>query len=332
MRIGMNPQKQDKKIVLKTHHRIIVVVYIPEFTGYYQNIFEVFKLCLESIITTKNDQCAITIVNNASCVEVCEFINMNFNNGNIDCVIHHKENIGKIDAIIGAARGVREPLITMTDVDILFKNGWQERVENIFLKVKNVGSVSPLSSRVSVHYGTSSTLKRILLRQLKFKRIPIPENFEEHNKNLESVNQNIDDSDDVLWSVIEVGDAKAIVGSGHQVLTIRREILFKTVSTSPCFVPVGLDSEYKYVDEPINRAGGLRLSTYNNYAFHMGNVVENWMFDVQQNNVKKKKSINSDFSFELPEENFNQPYYWWFCFWERVWVKLFKMFYKVNKN
>jgi len=332
MRVGMNPQKQDNKIILKTNHRIIVVVYIPDFKGYYEKIFEVFKLCLESIIVTKNDQCAVTVVNNACCSEVSEFIDANFKNGNIDSVIHHNENIGKIDAIIGAARGVREPLITMTDVDVLFETAWQENVENIFMKIKNVASVSPISTRNSLNYGTSSTFKSIIFRKVKFKLIPIPENFEANNKSLQSVNRKPEISKNKLWPVIEKNGVKAVVGSGHQVITIRREILFKTVPTSPSFIPVGLDSEFKYVDEPINRSGGLRLATYNNYAYHMGNAVEDWMFEVQQDNVKNKGKIkNNPKPFQLPKENFNQSYYGWFCFWERVWIKLFNIFYGVNK-
>lgn len=328
----MNPQKQDKKIELKTNHRIIVVVYIPEFTGYYQNIFEVFKLCLESIIVTKNNRCAVTVVNNASCSEVTEFIDANFKNGNIDCIIHHRENVGKIDAIIGASRGVREPLITMTDVDVLFKTGWQENAENIFMNIKNTGSVSPISTRKSVNYGTSSTLKAILFRRLKFRLMPIPENFEEHNKNLESVNQKREVFEDVLWPVVEENGVKAILGSGHQVITIRREILFKTVPTSPCFIPVGLDSEFKYVDEPINRAGGLRLATYNNYAFHMGNAVEDWMYDVQRENLKNKGASSDSLSFRLPNGNFRRIDYWRFRFWQRVWIKTFNLIYKIKKS
>lgn len=331
MRIGMNPQKQDKKIELKTHHRIIIVVYIPDFSGYYQNIFEVFKLCLESLITTKNEYSAVTIVNNASCTEVVEYIDENYKNGNIDCVIHHSSNIGKIDAVIGAARGVREELITMADVDILFKTGWQENVENIFINIKNTGAVCPISTRNSVKYCTSSTFKNIILRKVRFSLSPIPENFDANNKNRQSVNRKPEITDDKLWAVIEKNGVKAILGCGHQVITTRREILFKTVPTSPSFIPVGQDSEFKYVDEPINMAGGLRLATYNNYAFHMGNAVEDWMYDVQQDNLNNIGKRSDNVSFQMAEGNFNKPYYWWFRLWQKIWIKVFNMLYKVNK-
>jgi len=332
MRIGMNPQKEEKKITLQTYHRVIVVVYIPELTGYYQNILQVFRLCLNSLITTKNDQCVITVVNNASCKEVFDFLDKNFSNGEIDCVIHHKENIGKIDAIIGAARGVREPLITMTDTDILFKNGWQENIEEVFKRIKNVGSVSPMSDRKSVNYGTSSTLKDILLHKVKFRYMPIPENFEDHNKILESFNRKQEETNDKMWPVIEKNGVKAILGSGHQVLTIRREILFTTVPSDPCFTLVGGTSEYDYVDEPINRAGGMRLSTYNNFAYHMGNAVEPWMFEVQDNNMKKGVKVKSNQEpFQLPRGNFGKQYFWWFYLWQRIWVKIFNKVYHAKK-
>ena len=67
----MNPQKQSEKIELEFQHRLIIVVFIPSLEGYYQNVLEVFKLCLESAITTTNSNCAITVVNNASCMESC---------------------------------------------------------------------------------------------------------------------------------------------------------------------------------------------------------------------------------------------------------------------
>jgi hypothetical protein len=33
MRIGANPQKQERKITLTSHHKIVIVVYIPNKEG-----------------------------------------------------------------------------------------------------------------------------------------------------------------------------------------------------------------------------------------------------------------------------------------------------------
>ena len=82
----MNPEKQVEKIKLKYNHRVVIVVYIPSLQGYYKGVFTVFKLCLDSVSATKNEHCAITIVNNASCKEVVHYINDQFEKGIIDSV------------------------------------------------------------------------------------------------------------------------------------------------------------------------------------------------------------------------------------------------------
>lgn len=281
----MNPQKEHKKIDIKSYHRVIVVVFIPKLEGYYQDMFEVFKLSLESIIVTKNEFCEITVVNNACCNIVVDYLNKMYFNGEINCLINHRINIGKVDALIGAARGSRERLITTTDADILFVKGWQENVENIFCNFRNVGSVSPLPIRTGLTFGTISTLQRILFKNIKLTFLPIKENFISYNKFLESIGWDLEKNDDLLWPVISKKNRKAILGSAHQVLTIDREIFFSNVPKNPSLTLVGNNSEHDYIDTPIDLSGKMRLSTYNNFAFHMGNKTESWMYDIQKNNT-----------------------------------------------
>ena len=202
MRIGMNPQKREKKIELQFKHRLIILVYVPEKEGYYKNIFEVFKLCLESAIATINDKCAITVVNNGSCKEVVDYINIKYQNKEIDALIHHNLNIGKMDAIIGAARGSREPIITLSDVDVLFKFGWQQEVEKNFKAFKNLGSISPMSVKSTFRESNVSTLEKIIFKKLKFSLEPIPENTEDYNLYLKSLNWDMICDKNSLWPVV----------------------------------------------------------------------------------------------------------------------------------
>ena len=285
MRLGTNPQKQEKKVTLTTNHRVVVVVYIPNEEGFYKDSFDVFKMCLNSLIDTINSNAAITVVNNGSHSKVSEFLNHYLKERKIDTLISHNENIGKIDAQIGAARGAREKYITLTDADILFVKGWQEKVDEVFAVFPNVGSVSPIPVRAGLYFGTSSTLLQVLFKKIKFKFIPIPENFINFNKYLESINWEMETAEDNNWPIIEKNGMRAVIGSGHQVLTIDRDILFTTTPSNPSLILVGGTSEHNYVDFPIDKAGKLRLSTYNNYAFHMGNKLESWMIDLQERNV-----------------------------------------------
>ncbi|WP_299367885.1 glycosyltransferase family A protein [Winogradskyella sp.] len=320
----MNPQKQSKKIQLKHQHRLIIVVFIPSLDGYYENILEVFKLCLESAIATTNANCAITVVNNASCDEVNTYLQSKLKENVIDTVIHHKENIGKIDALIGAARASREPIITISDVDILFQQGWQKHVEDIFSNIKGVASVSPIPCRNFKNYETSSTLAKILSGKVKFNYKAIPENHDAHNKYLESFHWDLETDKNLKWAVIKSNGVKAIVGSGHQILSMRRELFFSTVPKEPSLTLVGNHSEYLYCDQPINYSGGMRLATYHNYAFHMGNTVEDWMKEVQKNNTLANNDLATD-RFQLPKFKPKAPSLMWYKFKKRLTHRLFNL-------
>ncbi|MCA0131973.1 glycosyltransferase [Winogradskyella alexanderae] len=328
MRVGMNPQKQTNQIELEFQHRLIILVFIPSLEGYYKNVLEVFKLCLDSAITTTNANCAITVVNNASCKDVKEILDQKLANETIDSVIHHTKNIGKIDALIGAARASREPIITLADVDILFKYGWQSEVEKIFQNIKNVGSVSPIPCRNFKNYETSSTLSKIVFRRVKFNYQSIPENHDDHNKYLDSFHWELENDKNAKWPVIELNDTKAIVGSGHQILSMRRELFFSTVPEEPSLILVGNNSEFLYCDQPINYAKGMRLSTYNNYAYHMGNTVEAWMNAVQdENRNKARDGKQNSYDLKLPNFRPRPVNFWVYKLKKRIIHRLFNLMY-----
>ncbi|HNP32570.1 MAG TPA: glycosyltransferase family A protein [Flavobacterium sp.] len=322
----MNPQKQEKKIDLKTNHRVVICVFIPKLEGYYADIFDVLKLSVNSAFATKNSHCEITLVNNGSCKMVTDYLNQLYDDGIINCVIHHKENIGKMDALIGAARTAREEFITMADIDILFVKGWQENVEKLFNTIPNVGSVSPISVRASHRYATFSTMEKILLKKVNFRYEPIEENFDSYNRFLLSINWHKEEDSKLKWPVIEYKGQKAIMGSSHQILTIKRDLLFTTVPTQPSLILVGNNSEYKYLDLPIDVSGGMRLSTYHNFAFHMGNKVESWMTDVQNNNLLQPKPTEKEQNFTVNTNNDEMTYS--FRLKKRIVKKLFKLIYK----
>ena len=328
MRQGWNPQKSGRKIELKTHHRIVIVVYIPNEEGFYENSFEVFKVCLDSLISTTNSNAAITVVNNGSYKKVSDFLNLYLEEKKIDTIISHVTNIGKIDALIGAARGAREKYITLTDADILFVTGWQDKVEEVFSSFSKVGSVSPIPVRTSLYFGTSSVLKQILLKRIKYKSMTIPENFDAYNRYLQSINWDLEIDKGNKWNVVESNDCKANIGSGHQVLTIDRDILFETVPTNPSLTLVGGTSENDYVDFAIDKSNKLRLSTYHNYAYHMGNKLENWMVDLQLNNKKYDMNINNKLNTELVDLSNNWFFNKYFGLKKKMIKKAFNVFYK----
>lgn len=327
MRLGSNPQKQERRIKETTNHRVIVVVYIPNEEGFYRDSFEVFKLCIDSLIATIHSNAAITVVNNGSHKKVLDFLNLYWEEKKIDTLLSHNSNIGKIDALIGAARGAREKYITLADSDILFVKGWQQKVEEVFSVFPNVGSVSPIPIRKGLFAGTSSVLRQILFRKLKFRFIPIPENYNDYNRFLESINWGTETQTDKNWPVIEKNGIRAVIGSAHQVLTIDRDILFTTTPSTPSFILVGNNSEHNYVDVPIDMAGKLRLSTYNNFAFHMGNKLEPWMKERQSvNNQNIKVFNNTEISYSSVDLLNSKINFKWYGLKKMATKKLFTFF------
>ena len=89
-----------------------------------------------------------------------------------------------------------------------------------------------------------------------------------------------------------------MVGSGHFVATYKKD-MFEEI-TSFIGYKMGGVSE-KYLDKsPLNK-GCWRITTYDNYAYHMGNTVEEWMVvsseikvtnDFQSFYFKKNKNVS----------------------------------------
>lgn len=279
MRDGLNPQKRNARVKSTYNHRVVMVVYIPQLEGYYAEMFEIFKLSIESLIKTLPKTSAITVVDNSSCKRVKEYQIELHKDGKIESLILLADNIGKIDAQIGAARMSREPLITLTDCDILFDANWVQDTFEIFNAIPETGSVAPYPSRRSLTYGTFSVQKAILKRKYKLEFEIITENFEHYNKFLESINWKKETNRNGLWPILKAKNLKPIVGSDHQVLTLRRDILFSTVPFEPSYTKVGNHSEENYVDLPIDFSRCFRLALNKYRAFHMGNTPEEWMYD-----------------------------------------------------
>ena len=68
------------------------------------------------------------------------------------------------------------------------------------------------------------------------------------------------------------------MGCGHFVATLKRDVFDKGTNI-PAFVKIQGGVENNFIDAPNENLGFLRLATKGNYAFHMGNNTEPWMYD-----------------------------------------------------
>lgn len=294
MRIGYNPNKDKPLITNDFIHQVVIPVYIPNHDGYFKDSLEILKYCLESLFKTSHDKTFFTLINNGSDKIVVDYLNNLLADGIIHELIH-TTNIGKLNAILKGITGQKFQLITITDSDVLFLNDWQSETYKIFQNFPKAGVVCPTPSSKSFNDKTFNILSELFFsNKLKFTDVKNPDALISFAKSIENPNfYNQSHLQKIL--VVKKDEVKAVVGAGHFVATYRCDVFNEIGITHSNYV-LGGDSEYKILDLPSIKKGLWRLSTYDNYAFHLGNVSEPWM---------KKTIENLKINADLPEINFN---------------------------
>jgi hypothetical protein len=248
---------------------------------------------LESLLKTVHKKTRISIYNNNCHTEVKKYIDAQFENSRyIDQVFHSKENLGKINAILSLSKGNLEPLITITDADVLFQQGWQSAVEEVFVNFPEAGMVSPVPSSKVINNNTASTWYYAFFKgNLEFQKVQNPEAMHLFDLSLGNkkrmYNQVHLENYLVLKNKNNTGEA--VLGCGHFVATLKRDVL-DLGSQHPTFIKIDGGIEQEYIDIPNDSLGYLRLATKENFAYHIGNKTEPWMFDLLSNLIQETSS------------------------------------------
>jgi hypothetical protein len=294
MRVGSNPHKDKETSHANYLHQIVIPVYIPEFEGYFKDSFRILQLCINSLLETIHNKTFLTVINNGSCLEIRNYLDDLYSNNKIHEVIH-TENIGKVNAILKGISGNNIPFVTITDSDVLFCSNWQEETMKVFHSFKKTGvvGITPQFKTYETNCG-NILFENYFSKHLKFTEVEQPI---ELAKFYESVGWGDNFNSDYLKFTLSIQNSKckAIVGSGHFVATYRKAIF----TEMPTFIgyKMGGTSE-AFLDKMPLDYGLWRLTTSKNFAFHMGNVFEDWMTEVKSEN-------STSFNFELYVANEN---------------------------
>jgi hypothetical protein len=279
MRTGTNPAKDNIEIKIDSIHRIVIPVYIPNLNdGYYKRSLEVLELCLKSLLLTVNFQTRISIIINGSCKEIEDLIyNYKREYELIDQIFYTKENIGKINGIYSIIKSNIEPIITITDADVLFCKNWQNETIKVFNNFPSAGMVSPVpSSKGYLHHTRSTFYYGLINKCIRFDDVLDPDGLVKFEN---SINLKLYDSIHYKKQLTIFNDfGSAVIGCGHFVATFRKEV-FENSPREVCRFRVLGGSEENYIDRPNDLGGYLRLSTRNNLAYHMGNTPLPWMYE-----------------------------------------------------
>jgi len=303
MRIGYNPHKNKFLDPSDFVHQIIIPVYIPNSGEYFKDGFKILQYCLGSLFKTIHSKTFITIINNGSSVEVAAYLDKLLAEKKIHELIH-TVNCGKINAILKGLSGNNFPLVTIADADVLFLNDWQQETYRIFDAFPKAGAVCPTPSSKSYKVFTSNIWFDLLFsKSLYFRKVKNPEALQAFSDSISNAgfyNKYHKES----YLTVKNNDTIAVVGAGHFLVTYKNSI-FQTLEAK--FSKYKLGGLAESLDLPVLKRGFWRLSTYDNYAYHLGNTCEPWMEDVflslQKNNSEPtnafeyKKVKASKFNF-----------------------------------
>ncbi|RZJ30068.1 MAG: glycosyltransferase family 2 protein [Flavobacterium sp.] len=275
MRVGTNPQKAKRIPKSDFFHQVILPVYIPNEEGYFRDAFQILKICLCSLFKSSHPRTFITIVDNGSCAKVRDYLTELFCDGSIHELMH-TGNIGKVNAIYKGIIGHEFALVTVSDADVLYINGWQQAVYELFNAMPKVGAVctTPLSRRNKYH--TSNLLfEKFFSKDLSFTPVKDAHSMLEFARSIGD-ERLLRETHLKKYLTITEGGKRAVIGAGHFTCTYKADIFADSQFrfSDSC---IGGEALGKYLDRPVIMKGYWRVSTEENFTWHMGNVYESWM-------------------------------------------------------
>jgi len=270
VRVGENPAKSETSERSQALIRFVVPIYIPEESGYFADAVPILERCLDSVARTAGPETRVTLVANACAPSVVERLVARQQAGLVDQVVISAENLGKVDGFLAGVRGSWEPMVVVSDSDVLWRPGWPAALAAVLRTFPACGLVSASPGPHLVRYATSTLiLDAVGRRLLRREAVVDPVELQRFEESVGTPGL-FDGQRDRQW-LLERAGVQALVGGGHFAFAARRAAL-ATVTTGQV-----LGWERDSLDLPLDRAGWWRMATPHAYALHLGNRLEPWM-------------------------------------------------------
>ena len=104
-RIGMNPSRGRKTDYQPARVTVAVLTYLPDHTGYFQDRFDVTRLCLESIIANTSEPYDLLVFDNGSCDALVDYLRGLRDRGLVKYLILSSQNIGNQTFVVEIDNG-----------------------------------------------------------------------------------------------------------------------------------------------------------------------------------------------------------------------------------
>ena len=204
----------------------------------------------------------------------------------------HVTNVGKINAMLKGIVGHNFDLITTSDADVLFLNGWQEATYKVFQNFSKCGAVCTPSSRSLRTFTANLYWDFLFSKKMEFKEVLNKEALKKFGVSVGNENF-YNETHLKKYLTISNNNESAVVGAGHFVITYRASIFNALEKRFTDFVLGGRSNDL--FDSAVIKKGFWRLSSLDNYTYHMGNTTEAWMHD----EVSKLEKDAQEIDFKL---------------------------------
>ncbi|RZJ66079.1 MAG: glycosyltransferase family 2 protein [Flavobacterium sp.] len=302
MRIGLNPNRDKQQEKSPFFHQVVLPVYVPDQDGYFENGFDILRYCIDSLLLTAHKATYICVVDNGSGQKTSTYLDGLLAQGKIHELVH-TTNIGKMNAVFKGISGHSFDWVTIADSDVMFLDGWQEATYDVFRNFPKAGAVCPTPSSKSYKtYGQVVLARHIFSSKMRFTPV-------KNRDGLLAFAHSVDNPDFYNEYQLENfltfsnGNFRAVVGAGHFFTTYKARLLDKPVAR---YTKNMLGGESELIDKIVIDRGLWRLSTEDNYAYHLGNVPEAWMAQ-KITQLKPNIEIPEPLDASIPPK---APFYW----------------------
>ena len=274
-RIGVNPARGKQSKYTPARVTVALLCHIPNLDGYFKHRLDVLKLALSSLKAHTKRPYDLLVFDNGSCEPVLDYLRELNDENMIDYLLLSGQNIGKIGAFKLIFQTAPGQLVAYADDDIFFYPGWLEAHLKVLEAFPQVGMVSgiPLRDRSDRASNSMHALEKedhhgiIITRE---RRVPDEWETDWALSVGRDPLEHLDATQEHKEIVLKSNGVEAIGTASHFQFVAPRQVILDALPENWSGRLMG---EMIELDEKVDSAGYLRLSTPHRYVRHMGNVL-----------------------------------------------------------